>query len=152
LDWLKENGPHTPKRIYEGMKNDGEERSLSTVKTLLGKMVKDGSLVNQSGLYSAPEAPETPPGKQKPPDTETPAPSITPELFEDAILAAVTDTADKATERAEPIPPNVPPSYEEHYNSAVDTFMKYGRRPEQARREAIKLVCEYAGFSGGGPP
>jgi hypothetical protein len=54
FDWLKDNGPHTPKQIYDGMKEEGAERSLSTVKTLLRKMVDDGALVNNSGMYLVP--------------------------------------------------------------------------------------------------
>ena len=52
LDWLKENGPHTPTQIHKKMADDGVERSLSTIKTLLGKMAKDGSITNNNGIYS----------------------------------------------------------------------------------------------------
>jgi len=62
LDWLKENGPHSPKQIHEGMAAEGEQRSISTVKTLLNKMVQSGSLINIGGVYSAPQSPEIPPG------------------------------------------------------------------------------------------
>jgi hypothetical protein len=53
LDWLKENGPHTPKDVSAGMKADGgHRREYSTVKNLLWKMSNDGTLQNNNGVYA----------------------------------------------------------------------------------------------------
>jgi hypothetical protein len=51
LDWIKENGPHAPKQIYEGMKEEGEQRSYAAVRGLLSKMTNDGTVINNNGIY-----------------------------------------------------------------------------------------------------
>jgi KaiC/GvpD/RAD55 family RecA-like ATPase len=51
-DWLKENGANKPKAIYDGIKDEGYESSSSTMRTILGRMVKAGILYHSSGVYS----------------------------------------------------------------------------------------------------
>jgi hypothetical protein len=51
-DWLKENGGNKPKAIFDGIKNEGYEGSSSTMRTILGRMVKAGILYHASGVYS----------------------------------------------------------------------------------------------------
>jgi KaiC/GvpD/RAD55 family RecA-like ATPase len=50
--WLKENGANKPKAIYDGIKDEGYEGSSSTMRTILGRMVKAGILYHVSGVYS----------------------------------------------------------------------------------------------------
>jgi hypothetical protein len=53
IDWLKENGPHTPIQIAKGINTESEKpRSPSTIKTTLTRMVEAGILQRDNGNYS----------------------------------------------------------------------------------------------------
>jgi RecA-family ATPase len=51
LEWIKDNGPHPSKEIYEKMKEEGETRAYSSVRRLLSAMDRDGALQNNNGVY-----------------------------------------------------------------------------------------------------
>jgi hypothetical protein len=73
VDWLKENGPHTPAQITKGINAESEkQRAPSTVKTTLARMVESGALRRDNGSYSIPErAPEKVTEQTKPLPTVT---------------------------------------------------------------------------------
>ena len=51
-DYIKENPGQKPKEIHSGMKQEGATRTDGALKVLLGRMLKDNSLVNNKGHYS----------------------------------------------------------------------------------------------------
>jgi RecA-family ATPase len=51
FDWLQENGPHAPKEIFKGMKDDGYEGSSVTLRVLLSKMAGKGVLRKEGHEY-----------------------------------------------------------------------------------------------------
>lgn len=66
VDWLKENGPHTPAQITRGINAESEKvRAASTVKTTLTRMVEAGILQRDNGTYSIPVT-------ASPPNTSSP--------------------------------------------------------------------------------
>jgi hypothetical protein len=59
VDWLKENGPHTPAQITRGTNEENEkEWKPSTIKTTLARMVEAGILQRDNGNYFVTEEPE----------------------------------------------------------------------------------------------
>ncbi|MFP3042417.1 AAA family ATPase [Treponema primitia] len=52
LEWIKDNGPHPSKAIYEKMKEEGETRAYSSVRRLLSAMDRDGALQKNNGVYA----------------------------------------------------------------------------------------------------
>ncbi|GHT80896.1 hypothetical protein FACS1894130_12550 [Spirochaetia bacterium] len=53
-DWLKENGANGPSAIFKGLKENGYEGTLATIKTILTRMASAGKLTNTSGVYMPP--------------------------------------------------------------------------------------------------
>jgi hypothetical protein len=53
-DWLKEHGANGPTAIFKGLKDDGYEGTLPTIKTILTRMAGAGKIVNTSGVYMLP--------------------------------------------------------------------------------------------------
>jgi archaellum biogenesis ATPase FlaH len=53
-DWLKENGANGPKKVYEGLTEEGYEGTLSTIKNIMSRMAKTGKLERNSGVYLTP--------------------------------------------------------------------------------------------------
>jgi hypothetical protein len=53
-DWLKDNGANGPTIIHKGLKEEGYEGTLSTVKNTLSRMARAGKLDNISGIYCIP--------------------------------------------------------------------------------------------------
>ncbi|GHT83300.1 hypothetical protein FACS1894137_04030 [Spirochaetia bacterium] len=53
-DWLKENGANGPSAIFKGIKENGYEGTLSTIKNILSRMASAGKLTNTSGVYLLP--------------------------------------------------------------------------------------------------
>jgi KaiC/GvpD/RAD55 family RecA-like ATPase len=51
-DWLKENGANGPKKVYEGLLEEGYEGTLSTVKVIMSRMAGSGRLNRNNGVYS----------------------------------------------------------------------------------------------------
>ena len=58
FDWLKENGPSSPKAVHDGMKEDGAKRSAITVRRLLREMEESGAVSSLGGVYTV-KSPET---------------------------------------------------------------------------------------------
>lgn len=53
-DWLKGNGANGPTAIFKGIKEEGYDGTLSTIKNILPRMAKSGKLDNMSGVYLIP--------------------------------------------------------------------------------------------------
>jgi hypothetical protein len=76
FNWLKENGPHSPKEIFKGMKDDGYEGSPVTLRVILSKLLEKGILQKKDHEYFIPpSAPATNDRKEPEP------PPLEPELF-----------------------------------------------------------------------
>jgi hypothetical protein len=51
LDWLKENGPHSPKTIFEGLQKEGASISYGAVRQRLMKMLDQNILQKEGAQY-----------------------------------------------------------------------------------------------------
>jgi hypothetical protein len=128
FDWLQENGPHSPKEIFKGMKDGGYGDSPVTLRVILSKMTDKGILQKQGHEYFIPSAgPAANDYKEPEPPTE---PEPPPDLF----------TREPAPETPPPELPDIPPGYGAHYDYAYSEFLTKGRTPEQADREAREQV------------
>jgi hypothetical protein len=51
-DWLKDNGGNGPTAVFTGLKKEGYEGTISTVKVIMSRMAGSGKLDRNKGVYS----------------------------------------------------------------------------------------------------
>jgi hypothetical protein len=132
FDWLKENGAHTPKEIYKGMKEEGYEGSPVTLRVVLSRMADKGTLQKNGHTYfvSPSSVPTVYPGSKVTESTET--------------LPTVTVTRANALD----VPKGIAPEeYRECYDTAYSAFINEGFTADEADRKAREEIREFiAGY------
>jgi hypothetical protein len=82
FDWLKENGPHSPKAIFKGMKDDGYEGAPVTLRVILSKMTEKGILQKKDHEYFIPPSNSATNDYKKP--EQPPDPGLEPSINKDS--------------------------------------------------------------------
>jgi hypothetical protein len=139
VDWLKENGPHTPAQITRGINEESEKtRTSSTIKTTLARMVEAGILQRDNGNYSVITG-----------RTET-LPNVTVTERENGVENSTVSNGQPGTIPSD-VPDGIDPEeYRGCYNTAYSVFINKGLPPDEADRKAREEIRKFV--AGHNPP
>jgi hypothetical protein len=147
-DWLKDNGGNGPKAVFTGLKEEGYEGTLSTVKVIMSRMAGSGKLERINGIYSIPYInPETtinPVNHVNQQDDSTGQrftefTGFTPvsEVLTDKPIE--TPSPEPVPEKP-PEPPDMPPGFGGRYDYLYTELVNRGLSHTEADRQALELV------------